>query len=352
MIKISTGPLLVFAGITFAAALGGCSPTGGASQFPPGATQQRVVARATVSRTGKIAVGSIFVGYGAGAKSYIEIYANEAGKWANLGTITYGVVTPVSMRFDRYGKLFVANYGANAVSTYVDNKFTGTLSQSLATPYGLAISSTGDVAVLNKTVPGSKGDPRITWYVFGTDKYPCVTTKGLQDPRDAAYDGFDVWVADFGANAVLEYEQCSPRLVRAITDGVDLPVAVTIAHYGGGLWVANSGGNSVSEYNYLGPIKTISTGDLQPSALAAHAEHLYIAAYGGLNGKSKVLDYNIKDDTLTEITDGVNVPRALAWCQPNLCVMNAFSVTIYDSSDKLLYTIKVKQSPLSLTSRF
>jgi len=126
---------------------------------------------------------------------------------------------------------------------------------------------------------------------------------------------------------------------------------VTFAQYGGGLWVANSGGNNVSEYNYLGPIKTISTGDLQPTALAAHGEHLYIAAYGDLNGKSEVLDYNIKDDTQTEITDGVNVPRALAWCQPNLCVMNAFSVTIYDSSGKRLNTIKVNQTPLSLTSR-
>jgi hypothetical protein len=43
-------------------------------------------------------------------------------------------------------------------------------------------------------------------------------------------------------------------------------------------------------------------------------------------------------------------PVALAWCEPNLCVMNAFSVTIYNNSNQLVHTIKVKQTPLSLAA--
>jgi hypothetical protein len=253
------------------------------------------------------------------------------------------------MRVDRKGELYVADYASNAVSTYIDSKYAGSLTQSLATPYGLAISSESDVAVLNKTAPG-KGEPRITFFPFGTGKYPCVAVKGLQDPRDAAYEGADLWVADYGASALLMYSQCDPNVVHTITNGVALPVAVLIDHFIGDLWAANAGGNNVSAYTYEGPVQTISTGDLQPSALAAHAEHLYIAAYGGLEKRSKVIDYNIKAKTQTEITDGVNVPSALAWCDPNLCVMNAFGVTIYDSSGKLVHTIKVKQTPISMTS--
>jgi hypothetical protein len=125
---------------------------------------------------------------------------------------------------------------------------------------------------------------------------------------------------------------------------------VLIDDFIGDLWAANAGGHNVSAYTYSGPVQTISTGDLEPTALAAHGADIYIAAHGGLNHKSEVIDYNLKDKTQTEITDGVNVPSALAWCDPNLCVMNAFDVTIYDSSDKLVNTIKVKQTPISLTA--
>jgi hypothetical protein len=350
MIKRSTGAgaFALFAGMILVAALGGCSAAGAPSQFAPPATQQSAVAHRTASGAAKIAPGSIFVGYGAGAKSYIEIYGNESDKWAPIGVITYVVLNPASMRVDRNGKLYVADYGADAVPTYVDGQFAGSLTQSVAAPHGLAIDSESDLAVLNSTARG-KG-PRITFFPFGTDKYPCVVTKGLQDPRDIAYDGFNVWVADYGANALIQYSQCNPDVQHTITEGVNLPVAVLPDRYAGFLWAANAGGNNVSAYNYLGPIKTISTGDLQPTALAAHDEHLYIAAYGGLNGKSEVIDYNVKYGTKRAITDGVNAPKALAWCDPNLCVMNAFGITIYDSSDNLVNAIKTKQTPLSLTA--
>ncbi|MBV9332898.1 MAG: hypothetical protein JO146_02740 [Candidatus Eremiobacteraeota bacterium] len=160
----------------------------------------------------------------------------------------------------------------------------------------------------------------------------------------------DLWVADYAANTIGHY-YCDPHETTYITNGVNQPVALAFDDFKGFLWAANAGANNVTAYNAItndGPIVTVPTGDLQPTALLSHGSDLYIAAFGAKG--SKVFDYNVKTGTQTEVTDGVNAPAALAWCEPNLCVMNAFSITIYDSSNKLVNTIKIKQTPISLSA--
>jgi hypothetical protein len=343
--KIGTIAFYAFASATICGALSGCATTGEQSQLAPGITPQSGTESST-NRRASIPPHSIFVGYGLAPDSYINVYSGESGNWGKIGKISSNVATPVSMRFYRDGKLYVADEASNAVSTYTDGNYDGSLTESLTEPYQLALDASSNLAVIN-TMSSEK--PRVTVFPTGSGT-PYVILKNLAVPSDAIFDDAgDLFVANYKANNVVEFGPGGDKVISVITDGVDQPLALAI-DYIGTLWVANAGAHNATEYGYAGLIRVIDTGDLRPSALFTHDTHLYIGASSTrLHHPDEIIDYNLSNDTKTEITDGVKYPKEFAWCEPDLCLMNIDSVAIYNSDDTLVHTIKeAKEIPRSI----
>ena len=305
------------------------------------------VAPAAVIASKPILRDSIFIGWRMGSSSGIDVYADAAGGWAPVGKITEHVALPLALGISKDGYLYACDSVSDQITIYrlaTGGSYTGKLTKDVVSPYALAFDNYSNLAVIN-------GAPWITVFPFDHDNRPYQLREGQNaQPSAVAYDRpDDLYVALYRASSVLEYFPHTDKVMRKITDGIDIPDALAIGA-SGELYVANQGGHNVTVYA-LGTRAlsgVIRTGRNAPYALAVAGDHVYVAAW---DRDSEVIDYNAKNRTSTKITDGVDQPRGLTICSKTyLCVLNRQSVTIYQA-DSLIHTIPLPNRELrSITS--
>ena len=101
--------------------------------------------------------------------------------------------------------------------------------------------STGDLFKWNYSSGGS-------WKTYSS-------VQTLSNPQGITYKNNDVWVANTGANDIIEYNS-SLSVVKTISgNGLNQPYGVAIDS-SGDVWVANSGANDVLESNSTGTLLT------------------------------------------------------------------------------------------------
>jgi sugar lactone lactonase YvrE len=128
-----------------------------------------------------------------------------------------------------------------------------------------------------------------------------AATAQLNNPNGIAFDSTgNLWIANYGANQVLELNPVSGAILNTITQGLDAPTRLLFV--GTELWVANTNGNNITVYGNLSNpgatlIKTINNGNIsKPLALAVDA---YGDVYVGNNNQNTVIALNI-DNGLVE----------------------------------------------------
>jgi hypothetical protein len=329
-----------------ACAGGTVAQSGSSAGVPTGDALPRVALGAAVDSK-PILRDSIFVGWRMGYSSAIDVYADAAGGWAHVGKITEHVALPLALGISKDGYLYASDFVSDQITIYrlgTGGSYTGKLTKDVVSPYAIALDNYSNLAVIN-------GAPWITVFPFDHDNRPYqVRERQNSQPFAVAYDRpDDLYVALYSASSVLEYFPHSDKVMREITDGIDIPNALAIAA-SGTLYVANEGAHNVTVYaaGTRALIGVIPTGRNVPYALAVEGDQVYVAAW---DRDSEVIDYNAKNRTSTKITDGVDQPRGLAICSKTyLCVMNRHSVTIYQA-DKLVHTILLPNRELrSITS--
>jgi YVTN family beta-propeller protein len=136
------------------------------------------------------------------------------------------------------------------------------------------------------------------------------------NPRALAFDGTNIWVANYGDGAVQKVNPATGATGSPITVGSN-PYA--LAFDGSSIWVANYGSNSVQKVNpttgVAGSPITVGT---NPSALVFDGANIWVANYGS-NTVQKINPTTGAVDT--PITVGTN-PTALAYDGTNVWVAN------------------------------
>ena len=125
----------------------------------------------------------------------------------------------------------------------------------------------------------------------------------LSNPNGIAFDtSGHLWVANNGANQVLELNPANGTVLDTITAGLNGPSRLTFAS--GKLYVTNLTGNNVTVYNptTLALLQTISSGAIsRPLAIAVDA---YGDVYIGNNSANNVIALNIGDGLVETLTKG------------------------------------------------
>jgi SMP-30/Gluconolactonase/LRE-like region len=123
----------------------------------------------------------------------------------------------------------------------------------------------------------------------------------LNSPQGIVFDSSgNLWVANGGANQVLEINPSNGDVIQTITKGLDNPTRHAFAF--GNLYVLNTSGNNVTVYNptTLVLVQTITNSAIAyPLALAVDA---YGDVYVGDNSANKVIALNIGDGLIETIT--------------------------------------------------
>jgi sugar lactone lactonase YvrE len=138
----------------------------------------------------------------------------------------------------------------------------------------------------------------------------------LDGPSGLAFDSSgDLWVANSGANQVLELNATSGAVIKTITAGLNNPSRLTLAL--GQLYVTNLGANNVTVYNPKtgSLVRTITSSAIsKPLALAVDA---YGDVYIGNNSANNVIALNINNELVEILTQdnsgfAFTAPGALA----------------------------------------
>jgi sugar lactone lactonase YvrE len=129
----------------------------------------------------------------------------------------------------------------------------------------------------------------------------------LNNPNGIAFDSDgNLWVANYGANQVLELNPSNGKVLHKITNGLSGPTRLDFVSTAE-LWVANTSGNNITVYNIktLELVNTISNRNInKPLALAVDA---YGDVYVGDNSANTVIALNVGDgliETLTQDKSG------------------------------------------------
>jgi YVTN family beta-propeller protein len=125
----------------------------------------------------------------------------------------------------------------------------------------------------------------------------------LNNPNGIAFDSSGhLWVANSGANQVLELNPANGTVINTITAGISSPTRLAFAS--GKLYVTNLGANNVTVYELstLALLETISSSAIsRPLAIAVDA---YGDVYIGNNSANNVIALNIANGLVETLTKG------------------------------------------------
>jgi hypothetical protein len=146
------------------------------------------------------------------------------------------------------GKIYVANYGSNTVTTYAADgtPTTSSITTGLTRPLFLAIDAVGTIYVTN-----IGNDTLTTYKSDGTG--PLFTISGLNHPMGVAVDATGkIYVANNFGNSVYTYNPNGTRSTPTLTVGLNDPSGVAV-DANGKIYVANQNG---ADPNYGGTVTT------------------------------------------------------------------------------------------------
>jgi YVTN family beta-propeller protein len=167
------------------------------------------------------------------------------------------------------------------------------------------------------------------------------------NPRALAFDGTNIWVANYGDGTVQKVNPATGAAGSPITVGTN-PYA--LAFDGANVWVANYGSNSVQKINpTTGAAGSAITVGTNPSALVFDGANIWVALQGTANSVRKI---DPATGTLSApITVGTN-PSALAFDGTSIWVANSGSASvtrITPGETTYVNTFTVGEGPGSLT---
>lgn len=152
--------------------------------------------------------------------------------------------------------------GSEPVGQIAPSKSEGAASTGvvLNSPQGDIFDSSGDLWVANS------GANEVIEYTVAqlakrNPKPIVVITNGLNSPTRLAFaptDSSDLWVTNIGASSVAEYDISKPTKPRVVlTEGIDRPLAVAVDDHGN-VYVGNNSGDSITVYARTGgaPLQT------------------------------------------------------------------------------------------------
>jgi sugar lactone lactonase YvrE len=199
---------------------------------------------------------------------HIGIYAAKSLKrnQGPIAEITDAIATPYGMAMDSSGTLYVADNPESAITEYPKGQTTHsvTITDGLDGPLGLAIDKSGTLYVSN-------GGGTIQEYANGaTSPTKTVTGGGMTDPFGLALDKKqNLYIADFIAAQVFELPKGGSAVKSLNLQGLGEPVGVCF-DASGNLWVANGNSGTITVYppGSTSPSETIRSGYTNPYAMS------------------------------------------------------------------------------------
>jgi len=182
-----------------------------------------------------------------------------------IAEITDAIATPYGLAMDSSGTLYVADNPESAITEYPKGQTTHsvTITDGLDSPLGLAIDKSGTLYVSNVGT--------IQEYAHGaTSPTKTVTGGGMTNPFGLTLDKKqNLYIADFIAAKVFELPKGSSTVKSLNLQGLSEPIGVCF-DASGNLWVTN-GNADITVYapGATSPSQTITAGYTNPYAISA-----------------------------------------------------------------------------------
>ncbi len=183
-----------------------------------------------------------------------------------IAEITDAIATPYGLALDSSGTLYVADNPESAITEYPKGQTTHsvTITDGLDSPLGLAIDKSGTLYVSNVGM--------IQEYAHGsTSPTKTITGGGMTNPFGLALDKKqNLYIADFIAAKVFELTKGSSTVKSLNLQGLSEPIGVCF-DASGNLWVTNANGGGITVYapGATSPSETITSGYTNPYAISA-----------------------------------------------------------------------------------
>jgi hypothetical protein len=181
-------------------------------------------------------------------------------------------------------------------------------------------------------------------------RYPANAATNLgtcASPQGLVFDGSHIWVACTGANSIEEFNASDGRLLRTITDNVNLVTPEALVFDGTNIWVSNrstsKGVLTQVRARDATILKTYTVG-AGPWGMAYDGTSVWVANYSS-GDLSKV---NVSRENVTNIKlSGCHLPDALGFDGAHIWVNCGAGTTVQelDLNGNLLHTVTVGFNP-------
>lgn len=218
-----------------------------------------------------------------------------------IAEITDAIATPYGLALDSSGTLYVADNPESAITEYPKGQTTHTvtITDGLDSPLGLAIDKSGTLYVSNVGM--------IQEYAKGaTSPTKTITGGGMTNPFGLVLDKKqNLYIADFIAAKVFELPKGGSSVTSLNLQGLSEPIGVTF-DASGNLWVTNGNGGFITVYppGQTSPSETITAGYTNPYAISA-AGGIVVASNSALPNTTVYAYKSGKYDPYATLTKGV-----------------------------------------------
>jgi sugar lactone lactonase YvrE len=183
--------------------------------------------------------------------------------------------------------------------------WTTSLSSNLSEPYGVAVDRSGNVYIAD-----SGGGAIVEWEQ-SSNTPSILVSNGLSNPRGVAVDGSgNLYISDYANNALYEWSAVNNTLTPLVSSGLFNPLGVAVDG-AGNVYVADYGNFAIKEYSPAnGNLTTlVSSGLLYPSGVAVDlAGNVYIAD----TGNNSIKKWSAASSNVTTLVSGFAGPAGLA----------------------------------------
>jgi len=167
-----------------------------------------------------------------------------------------------------------------------------TANAQLNNPNGIALDSSGNLWVANSGANQVLELDPANGVVLNT------ITEAISSPTRLAFSGDDLYVTNIGNNTVTVYSMLTLTLEKTISNAaINRPMGVAVDAYGD-VYIADNSANNVIALNIGGGLVETLTKDTSgyqfdaPGALAIHGQNIY-AGFGPGSGENAVISFNV-----------------------------------------------------------
>jgi DNA-binding beta-propeller fold protein YncE len=222
--------------------------------------------------------------------------------------------TSVLVAIPANGQLFVTDFGKIGEYTLSGEPVAPALVTGLDAAIGTAMS--GSYLYVANT--GGSGHGPIGEYTTSgaTVNASLITTASNGPPFGIAVAGGNVFVANFSAGTVSEYDATTGAVKHSsLIAGLNNPVSIAVS--GSTLYVGNQGSNTIGEYTISGATirPTLVSGLQNPQSIAVSDDgaYLYVTNENGGGNNGTVGKYTTSGVTVAApLISGLNTPDAVA----------------------------------------